>query len=74
MLFPKLVSLDQKIIFLYVVQAHLDHHAVAVVDSDKVQGVLHFYQINGPTSPVLITGLYYLLDKGTESLSQSQIF
>ncbi|XP_023321506.1 superoxide dismutase [Cu-Zn] 5 [Eurytemora carolleeae] len=36
--------------------AHLDHHAVAVVDSEKVQGVLHFYQINGPTSPVLITG------------------
>lgn len=36
--------------------ARVDHHAVAVVNSDKVEGVIHFYQLGGPTSPVRVAG------------------
>jgi len=36
--------------------AQLDHHAVAVVKGEKVQGVIHFYQLGGPTSQVRIIG------------------
>ena len=35
-------------------QALLDHHAVAVISGEKVRGVLHFYQLAGPTAPVNI--------------------
>ena len=44
-----------------VYQAHLDHHAVAVFEGDKVRGVIHFYQLDGPTSPLIIRGIYTLL-------------
>lgn len=36
--------------------AHVDHHAVAVVQNEKVSGIIHFYQLGGPTSPVSVTG------------------
>jgi len=36
--------------------AQLDHHAVAVVEGEKVKGVIHFYQLDGPTSPVRVIG------------------
>lgn len=36
--------------------ALLDHHAVAVISGEKVRGVIHFYQLAGPTSPVNIVG------------------
>ena len=39
-------------------KAKLDHHAVAVIQGDKVSGVVHFYQLNGPTSAVKIVGQY----------------
>jgi hypothetical protein len=35
-------------------QALLDHHAVAVISGEKVKGVVHFYQLAGPTAPVNI--------------------
>jgi hypothetical protein len=35
-------------------QALLDHHAVAVISGEKVKGVIHFYQLAGPTTPVNI--------------------
>jgi len=37
-------------------EAQLDHHAVAVVEGEKVKGVIHFYQLDGPTSPVRVIG------------------
>lgn len=36
--------------------AHMDHHAVAVIAGEKVKGVIHFYQLDGPTSPLIIMG------------------
>jgi len=35
--------------------ANLEHHAVAVINSDKISGVVHFHQ-TGPTSPVRLLG------------------
>jgi len=36
--------------------ANLEHHAVAVINSDKISGVVHFHQTGGPTSPVRLLG------------------
>jgi len=36
--------------------ANLEHHAVAVINSDKITGVVHFHQTGGPTSPVRLLG------------------
>jgi len=37
-------------------EANLEHHAVAVINSDKISGVVHFHQTGGPTSPVRLLG------------------
>lgn len=37
-------------------EANLEHHAVAVINSDKISGVVHFHQTSGPTSPVRLLG------------------
>jgi len=36
--------------------ANLEHHAVAVINSDKISGVVHFHQTGGPTSSVRLLG------------------
>jgi len=41
---------------LIVWKAKEDHHAVAVITGEKVKGVVHFYQLNGPTSAVKVVG------------------
>lgn len=38
------------------VAAQVDHHAVAVLTNEKVSGVIHFYQLGGPTSQVRVAG------------------
>jgi len=32
------------------------HHAIAVLKSDAISGIVHFYQTGGPTSPVSVIG------------------
>jgi len=53
--------------------AKLDHHAVAVIQGDKVSGVVHFYQLNGPTSAVKIVGNLTGLTPGSHGFHVHQM-
>jgi len=53
--------------------AQLDHHAVAVVNGEKVKGVVHFYQLGGPTSPVRVIGNLTGLSPGAHGFHIHQL-